>query len=374
MHATARSRRLASFAVLSALAAIALAFLILFGVVSNEASTTAGFGPFAGYAWRGQVTSLRGSWTVPRILGGSRGSASTWIGVQAPGTAKPFIQIGSNEAEGFRPGDAPEARYDAFWSDLAQGPHSHALFRVKPGDDLSASLTVSHDRWTLAIVDTSSGAAARFSTSAATRAPFEEAEWTQEDVAAGAAKPLPYPRLTPIRFRGLAVNSATPSPAHLVAEWMSADGMSVAPGPLNEGSFTLRPAPALTSAGRRYLGITGPEDAAAYAFYAQMARWTATTPYSQISSASSKFAARLRASIRAAAHAQWPASAQGRVRALIDDVSVLLDRLRSAPSRPAASLAAWRAGLSREAEAHAVGDAEDALRRALNVPLVLGTS
>jgi Peptidase A4 family len=369
MYMTDRSRRLGRLVGISALAVVGLAFLILFGVVSNEATSSASFGPMAGYVYRGHVTSLRGSWTVPRILNGSHGSASTWIGVQGPGAPKPFIQIGSSEAEGFRPGDAPEARYYTFWSDAVRGAPPRTLFRVNPGDDLSASLTRTHNRWMLAIVDTSSGAAERFSTSAQTRAPFEEAAWTQEDVANGAATPLPYPQLGPVGFRRLAVNSLTPSAARLAAEWMSVDGKSVAPSPLHDGSFTLGPAPALTGAGKQYLRISGPEDAANYAFYGQFAGWTATTPLSQIASASSKLAAALDSSILADAHAQWPASAQRQVRSLIDDMRRLRDRLRSTPSRPA-SLAAWRAGLTRETEADAVGEAEDALRRALNVPLV----
>jgi hypothetical protein len=290
--------------------------------------------------------------------------------VQEPGAPKPFIQIGNNEAEGFRPGDAPEAHYYAFWSDVARGARPHTLFRVDPGDDLSASLRRAHDRWMLTIVDTSSGAAERFSTSAETRAPVQEAEWTQENVANGAAKPLPYPQLSAVGFRRLAVNSSTPRTGRLSAEWMSVDGRSIAPSPLHDGSFTLQPAPALTAAGKQYLRISRPEDAAAYAFDAQSARWTATTPYSEIASASSKFAAALRAGIQADAHARWPGSVQGQVRSLIEDMRRLRDQLRFAPPGSAAALAARRAALTHATEAGAVGEAEDALRRALNVPLV----
>jgi hypothetical protein len=151
---------------------------------------------------------------------------------------------------------------------------------------------------------------------------------------------------------------------------MSADGKTLAPSRLHAGSFTLQPAPALTAAGRQYLRISGPEDAAAYAFDSQFARWTATTPYPQIAPASSKFAAALGATIQADAHAHWPASAQPALRILVDDMGRLRDRLQAAPSRSAAGLAAWRASLTRETEAGALGSAEDALRRALNVPLV----
>jgi Peptidase A4 family len=370
MYVTDRSRRLGRLVGLSALAAIVVAFLILFGVVSNEATPSASFGPAAGYVWQGHVVSLRGSWTVARILTSSKGSASTWIGVQAPGAPRPFIQIGSSEADGFHPGDAPEAHYDAFWSDIHEGAHPHFLFLVKPGDDLSASLTLTNNRWTVAIVDRSTGAAERFSANSETGAPFEEAEWAQEDVANGASKPLPYPQLTAVSFHHLAVNSTTPSSAHLSAEWMSANGKSVAPSPLHDGSFTLRPAPAISAAGRQYLRISGPEDAAAYAYYAQLARWSATTPYSQIAAADSRYAAALRASIQAVAGSHWPTPAQGAIQGLSDHMRVLLDRLRSAPSGPAASLAGWRAALTRETQADAVGGAEDVVRRALNVPLV----
>jgi hypothetical protein len=370
MEVTDRSRRLARLGGVSALAGVALAFLVLFGVLSNEATSGPAFGPLAGYVYKGRVSSLRGSWAVPRILDGSSGSASTWIGLQARGAPRPFIQIGSNEAEGLRPGDAPEARYYTFWSDLARDAHPHTLFRVNPGDDLSASLTRTHNRWVLAIVDTSSGAAERFSANAQTRAPSEEAEWTQEDVADGAGKPLPYPQLSAVGFRRLAVNSATPSTTRLSAEWMSVNGKSLAPSPLHDDSFRLLPAPALSPAARQYLRISGPEDAAAYAFYAQFARWTATTPYSQMASASSKFAAALGATIQANAHAYWPASAQGALVTLLDDMRRLREQLRSTPSPSAAGLASWRAALMRETEADAVGEAEGVLRRALNAPLV----
>jgi hypothetical protein len=370
MYMTDRSRHLSELVGLSALAGVAVAFLVLFGVVSNEAPSNPSFGPRAGYAWRGHVTSLRGSWTVPRILSGSKGSASTWIGVQAPGTPRPFIQIGSTEVEGFHPGDAPEAHYDTFWSDVRGGSHPHLLFRVNPGDDLSASLTRSHNGWTLHILDTSTGAAERFSSRAEASAPFEEAEWTQEDVADGAAKPLPYPRLSAVGFRRVAVNSVAPSSSHLSAEWMSANGKSIAPSALHDGSFTLEPAPALTAPGKQYLRISGPEDAAGYAFYAQFARWTAATPYSQIAAASSRFATALQATMRAVAEARWPSTAEGHVRALMDDIRTLLAHLRYPSSRSPRSLAAWRAALTREAQADPVGDAEALLRRVLNVPLV----
>jgi Peptidase A4 family len=371
MYMTARSRRLARFAGLSALAAIALAFAILFGLLSNETPSSAAFGPFAGYVWRGHVKSLRGSWTVPRVLGGSPGArAGTWIGAQASGNPGPFIQVGSDELEASHPGDAPEARYEAFWSDVSHGFHPQALFRVNPGDDISASLTLAHKRWTLAIVDLSSGAAAHFSTGAEAHASFNEADWTQEDESNDTNKPFPYPHLTAVSFRGLAVNAAVPSSADLSARWMSANGENLAPSPLRHDSFALQRAPKISGAGAQYLRIARPEDAADYAFSAELARWTAQTPHSRIASASSKFAAALSENIEALRRARWPASVQAPVESLIADLRPLLDHVRSAPSGSSGRLVAWKSALEGEMEAGAVAYAGDAVRRLLGVPIV----
>jgi hypothetical protein len=76
---------------------------------------------------------------VPRILRGSPlGHAGTWIGAQAPGARGPFIQIGTND-DHF---SATDSSHYAFWSDTARNFTAQFLFSVKPGDDLSASLTL----------------------------------------------------------------------------------------------------------------------------------------------------------------------------------------------------------------------------------------
>jgi hypothetical protein len=244
------------------------------------------------------------------------------------------------------------------------------LFRVNPGDALSASLGRAGKRWRLAIVDTTSGAAARFVTNDEAGASFNHADWTQENIASGEHEPDPYPQLTPVGFRHLAINSAAPSTAELSALWMSAGGNTVAPGPLHDDSFTLARAPKPSSAGAQYLRIARPEDAAANAFYGQFARWPANAPYSEIASASAKFAAALRDDAEALARARWPASAQGPVRSLTDDARSLLGHVQLRASGSRSSLAAWRAELTHEMEAETVSRAEDMVRRILNVPFV----
>jgi hypothetical protein len=316
---------------------------------------------------------MRGSWTVPRVLNRSpAGSASTWIGAGAPGPQGAFIQLGSTETESSvgRLHRARQTRYEAFWSDVRHGLHPRKLFRVNPGDDLSATLMSVGKRWRLAIVDRTSRAAARLFTTEEAGASFNHADWAQENVTSGEHVPDPYPHLTAVGFRQLAINSAPPTTAELSALWMSVGGSSVAPSPLHADSFTLARAPKVSAAGAQYLRIASPEDAAANAFFGQFARWTASHRYSQIAPASAKFAAVLRHNIDALAHARWPASAEGPVRSLIKDTRSLLQRVGLPPPGSRGALAAWRSALTHETEAEGASRAEDVVRRILNVPFV----
>ncbi len=114
------------------------------------------FGPDAGYLWVGRVRSLAASWSVPGVASGSSlGRASTWVAAQAPSL------------------------------------HGQGLFEVNPGDEISASLTLNRQRWTVQIRDTTSGAKPRFSTSEDAQASFNRAEWLQENAINNGAKPYP---------------------------------------------------------------------------------------------------------------------------------------------------------------------------------------
>ncbi len=69
------------------------------GRTKHRRITDSPFGAYAGYVWLGRVSSVQGSWTVPRIVDPSRsGLATTWIGAQTPGTRGAFIQIGDGGA------------------------------------------------------------------------------------------------------------------------------------------------------------------------------------------------------------------------------------------------------------------------------------
>lgn len=354
--------------VLVALVALAVALAVLAGAVFGGASSTWQFGPFAGYVWRGPVASVHASWTVPRVLRGSSPSsvAGTWIGATA--LNKSFIQIGTNErgAPLIEAGKRGRGRYEAFWSDPKWGFHPLFIFRVNPGDDVLASLTLEHKRWMLAIVDATSGAAAYFSTRDETHASFNEAEWTQEDVMNDATgKPFPNPRLTTVGFRRLTVNSGVPTYAKLYSTWMSINGSSLAPTPLHNDSFTLRRG-TVSAAGVQYLHIATPEDVATETFVAGFARWTAKTPYSQIESASSRFVAALRSNTRAFERARWPTRVRGLVHSLIGDIQVVLEDSRPPALVSSAELAAWRSKWMRDAEV--LSNTARMIKRILSLP------
>jgi hypothetical protein len=206
---------------------------------SSNAST------FAGYVWTGQVTSVQAGWTVPTILPHSpTGLAATWIGAEAPGGSKaPFIQIGTNEAllspaQSQQPGSLRV--YYAFWSDVVHHFHPVILFQVAPGDSLSASMSLVHGVWTLAISDHTSGSSARLTTRDETDAAFNEALWTQEDVTNGKTnKPFSYPHLTTVAFSGLSVNGQRASAVNLTTQVLSEQGTTVTPSPITKDGFTL---------------------------------------------------------------------------------------------------------------------------------------
>jgi hypothetical protein len=365
IRASARGRKARSVTAALAVLVSVSAVLVLPVVAFAAGRAHWSFGSFAGYVWRGHVTSVQASWSVPSIVGGPSGAAGTWIGAQALGGK--FIQIGTNE-ESFRPFPlgARARSYYAFWSDPTHHFRADLLFRVYAGDKISASLTLAGKRWTLAIVDRTSGASTRFSTRDQADASFNQAEWEQEDPRDGATgKPAPYPNLSAVRFRRLAVNSAVPDYADMYSLWMSVDRGNLAPSPPHHDAFTLHRA-TVRSIGAMYLNIAAPEDQATPTFLVPMGKWTAATPRSQIGSECATFAAALHSNIQALASTRWPTRAQPLVRSLIRSSRVLLDHTQSPPPASSAGLRAWASAWAHDA--FAVGRAGHLLRRALKVP------
>jgi hypothetical protein len=371
MAARVRARGLRTLPWLAVLVALVVALVWLAGAAVGEKRASWSFGPLAGYIWEGQVESVQASWTVPRIVAGSSpGVASTWVGAAASGVPRGFIQIGTSEAA-FSPSHAlGSSRYYAFWSDGRLHFHPILLFRVSPGDNLTASVTLVRQRWTLAVVDASSGAAAHFATRNESQASFNLAEWAQEDVTNGATgRPYPYPRLAAVALRDVTVNSVPPTSVDLYSSWMSVDGNDLAPSSLHNDSFTLRRATVSVS-GAQYLRIAAGDDAATVAFVAQLRGWAATTPTSKIESACARFLTALRTDIDALVRAPWPLKVHSALDLLIRNTRTAFAYTRSAVPLSSAGRAAWRSGWMRDAAA--VGSAAHAVKRVLDVPEIIG--
>jgi hypothetical protein len=289
----------------------------------------------------------------------------TWISAQAPGTRSAFIQIGTSELHGYSRAHVVENRYWAFWSDTARHFHPQFLFGVRPGDALTASLALSRGRWALALVDHTSGSAVRLSTSEDANAPFDEAQWAQEDATTATGDRFPYPSLTGLRFSALAVNSKAPNYASLYSTWMSVNGLSWAPTPLTHDAFALRQA-TVDPTGEYYLHIGPPRSATLQAYGSEFERWTSKTTYAKIASASANLIARLHLEIHALTNARLPKALGSRVRLLISRLNDMIERARPPADMSPTAFNLWRSSLIRSSySAHYVAHL---LLRALGLP------
>jgi hypothetical protein len=369
-----RHSRLVRFGVVVAVVVVLLlAFLTIKIVPASSGGkiaddfSDAPFGPFAGYAWIGSVHSVGASFTVPPIASGSPlGVASTWIGAQSAGPPSRFVQIGDVESRLVPRGkDGAVDRYYAIWSDTARHYQPIPLFPVNPADTLSASLTLAHQRWTLAIVDDTSGAKAHFSTAAETEAPFNQAAWAQENPGSENHH-VPYPRIAPPVFHGLTVNSARPSPTALYSQWMSVNHNNLAPTTVHADSFTLKRAPPLSPAGAQYLRLSATSGAAFDQFQDERAEWTTKTPYKQIEAASLRFITATQNGARSLAAAPWPKQLRSLIRANAHMKDVVLELARPPGLLTAATFADWNSRLTEALERAAPAGAK--LRLALGLP------
>jgi Peptidase A4 family len=359
-------RRIALAAVVLTVLAAVLALVLSASLGAGRSSWS--FGPFAGYVRRGHVTSMSASWTVPSVTEGSRcADAATWIGAAARENSSSFVQIGTNERRCYVSYENQVSdTYFATWSDVAHHEQTQPLFPVNAGDDLKASLAFTRGRSTLTIADSTTGAHARFSISTPGDAAINEAEWIQEDVTDSTLNRLyPYPHLTTVDFHDLEINSQAPAYPDLSSSWMSVGSTYLAPTPLYHDSFTIREA-TVSEYGAQYLHIAIPEDTATNKFIAQLVRWTADTPRSQIDTARSRYAIALRENISAFTSARWPPQTQNLVDALTDNIRLLLDYTQSPIPTSSAGLASWRSIWKRDAKA--VGSVAQALKRDLNLP------
>jgi hypothetical protein len=220
-----------------------MATSVLSACGADSSEITGSIGSIASDAWKGEVSSVHASWHVPEIREGSPcGTAATWIGASAEGGA--FIQIGTNEecvAPTRRSDGLPlEANYYTFWSDTSKQFHPHGLYEVRAGDLVEATLDMHHRRWRLTIVDETTGTKASFTTTEETQRQPYRAEWAQEDVELPTSY-SPYPRLTEVKLTDVIVDGRTPPGEELESSAMSVGNELLAPTPLRDDSFVIRP-------------------------------------------------------------------------------------------------------------------------------------
>jgi hypothetical protein len=220
-----------------------LALLAALGACGASSSMPANtsVGSIASYFWQGDVSSVHASWRVPEIMEGSPcGVAATWIGALAEGDG--FIQIGTNEecVAPSRDGLPLEASYYTFWSDTSNQFHPRALYQVRAGDLLEATLYFRRRRWRLIIVDDTTGAHASFTTGEETKRQPDRADWAQEDVELPKSY-SPYPHLSEVRLSRVLVNGKSPNGQQLGVNVMSVGSGFLAPTRLRDDSFSIRP-------------------------------------------------------------------------------------------------------------------------------------
>jgi Peptidase A4 family len=135
------------------LAALALAAGVAPSTASAATIQTATSGNWAGYVATGRTfSSVSGSWVVPTAKRDSDGYSATWIGLGgAGGTSNALEQIGtqSDYVNG-------RATYTA-WYELVPKAAVTLKLTVRPGDHISANVTVDGTTVTVSISDTTTG-------------------------------------------------------------------------------------------------------------------------------------------------------------------------------------------------------------------------
>ena len=228
----------------------------------------------------------------------------------------PFFQIGVNEIRGRPPHGQARTVYYAFWSSTTLGFHPQFLFSVRPGDAVQLSMALADSHWSMLAKDQTTGRS-QIVTAASGGAVFTQANWFQEDIAknnAGAQEP--YPKLGPVRFSHIAVNSGVPQERLLITSWMSTDRGTFGPTLVSVAEFAVtRVHP--SSPDIRYQQIAFNLNYASIAFGRDLETWTEQTPQRTIRAASTRFAHALQTNVREFQSYTWPRHVQPLVTRLL---------------------------------------------------------
>jgi hypothetical protein len=263
----------------------------------------------------------------------------------------------------------------AFWSDPAHNFHPQYVFRVQPGDSVTANLSLERGRWRLAIIDESSGSSRRFTTSQEARASFNEAQWLQEDTTSSDTNTLfPYPRIATVTFARLVVDQVPPSRRWLDSQWMSPQRRSYqAPTPVDDDQFTVHRA-ALSAAAAQYLGIATPLADATDHFTNELAHWTyevnrfspSSPTQPTIDRACAVERRALHRAVAALAGAQWTSDVQQRIARLIRLLNGSIEDVQPLGVPQPLTVPSWQ--YAWQQSGNALYYADVAIRNALGAP------
>jgi hypothetical protein len=224
---------------------------------------------FGGYNLQTTVRQIGARWLVPTISATSTaGVAATWVGAQNLVDSH-FIQLGILEICS----KTGAISYQAFWSDTAENFVPQTLGTVRSNDEVTASMARNKQGWELDFRDKTSGFSVIKQVVYAAGATFSQAEWLQEDPSPSdiAARDVPYPEMSNVKFERLRVNGAAPSlKLSDGATLITSNGVLRVPTRVRDDSFTfVQP----VGPAAQYLSDAKVLDAEVSSFDADRARW-----------------------------------------------------------------------------------------------------
>jgi hypothetical protein len=164
----------------------------------------------------GAFTSVYGDWTVPTLTcnSGKNAYASAWIGIDGDGSST--VEQDGIEADCSQSNVASYyAWYEMFGDNAVDGGDEVELnpdpgyYPVSPGDQMSASVSVAGNEWTLAISDLTKGWNYKTSPAITFSAAQESAEWIVERPEVGSDKTVPLADFGSVTFTNATVNGTS---------------------------------------------------------------------------------------------------------------------------------------------------------------------